>query len=183
MLASALHFIFGIVFGFFGAILLLRAWLYYWALSPRHPLCQLCKQMSDWLVGPLSKTFKSKGGVDWACLVAALLTAVIAVVVNRTIGYGFTTPVALIIAPFAMVARWALEMISWGTIIWCVMTWTNREHMMTYTLAMLLDPFMRPIRRVVPTFKGFDFAPLILVVVANLLLMIAIPLSRGFFYF
>ena len=43
MLGSVLQYVLGIVFGFFGALLLLRAWLYYWALSPRHPLCELTR--------------------------------------------------------------------------------------------------------------------------------------------
>ena len=55
MLGSVLQYVLGIVFGFFGAVLLLRAWLYYWALSPRHPLCELTRKITDWLVAPLSK--------------------------------------------------------------------------------------------------------------------------------
>ena len=52
MLGSVLQYVLGIVFGFFGAVLLLRAWLYYWALSPRHPLCELTRKITDWLVAP-----------------------------------------------------------------------------------------------------------------------------------
>ena len=52
MLGSVLQYVLGIVFGFFGAVLLLRAWLYYWALSPRHPLCELTRKITDWLGAP-----------------------------------------------------------------------------------------------------------------------------------
>ena len=79
MLGSVLQYVLGIVFGFFGAVLLLRAWLYYWALSPRHPLCELTRKITDWLVAPLSKALKPKGGIDWASVVAAFFTAIIAV--------------------------------------------------------------------------------------------------------
>lgn len=180
MLASALQYVLGVVFGFLGAVLLLRAWLYYWALSPRHPLCELSRRLTDWAVAPLEKIVRPKGGIDWASLVAALFAAIVAVLVHRTLGQLPATPIGLIIAPFAMLVRWALEMISWGAIIWAVLSWLNRGHPMTYTLAMLIDPFLRPIRRVLPTFRNIDFSPLVLIVITNLLLMLVIPLSQGF---
>ena len=119
-------------------------------------------------------------GVHWSALLSALAVAVVAVLVHRTIGHLPATPIGLIIAPFAMMARWALEMISWGAIIWAVLSWVNRESPMTYTLAVLLDPFMRPIRRVLPTFRGIDFSPLVLILITNLLLIVIVPFSRGF---
>ena len=180
MLGSVLQYVLGIVFGFFGAVLLLRAWLYYWALSPRHPLCELTRKITDWLVAPLSKALKPKGGIDWASVVAAFFTAIIAVLLHRTLGQLPATPVGLLIAPFAMLLRWALEMSSWGAIIWAVLSWVNRGHPMTYTLEMLLNPFLAPIRRVLPTFRGIDFSPLVLLVITNALLMLVVPLSRGF---
>lgn len=180
MLGSVLQYVLGIVFGFFGALLLLRAWLYYWALSPRHPLCELTRKITDWLVAPLSKALKPKGGIDWASVVAAFFTAIIAVLLHRTLGHLPATPVGLLIAPFAMLLRWALEMISWGAIIWAVLSWVNRGHPMTYTLEMLLNPFLEPIRRILPTFRGIDFSPLVLIVITNVLLMLVVPLSRGF---
>lgn len=152
-----LQYILGIIFSCFGAILLLRAWLHYWALSPRHPLCEFVRRITDWLVVPISRVVPTRGGVHWSALLSALAVAVVAVLVHRTIGHLPATPIGLIIAPFAMMARWALEMISWGAIIWAVLSWVNRESPMTYTLAVLLDPFMRPIRRVLPTFRGIDF--------------------------
>lgn len=180
MIATALQYVLGILFGFFGAVLLLRAWLYYWALSPRHPLCELAARITDWMVAPISKVLRRRRGIDWASLAAALFTAFVAVLVHRTVGQLPATPVGLLIAPFAMLLRWALEMISWGAIIWAVMSWMNPSHPMTYTLAMLIDPFLRPIRRFLPTFRGIDFSPLVLIVITNVLLMFVVPLSRGF---
>ena len=175
-----LQYILGIIFSCFGAILLLRAWLHYWALSPRHPLCEFVRRTTDWLVVPISRVVPTRGGVHWSALLSALAVAVVAVLVHRTIGHLPATPIGLIIAPFAMMARWALEMISWGAIIWAVLSWVNRESPMTYTLAVLLDPFLRPIRRVLPTFRGIDFSPLVLILITNLLLIVIVPFSRGF---
>ena len=179
-MVHVLQYVLGILFSFFGAVLILRAWLYYWALSPRHPLCELSRRVTDWLVEPLGRVVRARGGVHWASLLAAFGTALVAVLVHRTIGHLPATPVGLVIAPFAMMLRWTLEMISWGAIIWAVLSWVNRDNPMTYTLGLLLDPFLRPVRKVLPTFRGIDFSPLVVIVVANALLMIVIPFSRGF---
>ncbi len=174
-----LQYILGIIFSCFGAILLLRAWLHYWALSPRHPLCEFVRRITDWLVVPISRVVPE----GRRTLVGAAFRPG-----RRSCGrLGAPHDRASAGDPdwphhcsFAMMARWALEMISWGAIIWAVLSWVNRESPMTYTLAVLLDPFMRPIRRVLPTFRGIDFSPLVLILITNLLLIVIVPFSRGF---
>ena len=38
---------------------------------------------------------------------------------------------------------------------------------------------MRPVRRVLPTFRGMDFSPLVVLLAANALLLFILPLSDG----
>lgn len=68
MLLGLLQFVVGVVTSLFGVLLLLRAWTYAWALSPRHPFVQLSRRVSDWLVEPLSKVIPRQGGYDWPSL-------------------------------------------------------------------------------------------------------------------
>ena len=51
---------------------------------------------------------------------------------------------------------------------------------MGYTIEMLLRPFLTPIRRILPTFGRIDLSPLVLIVIANALLIVVGPFSRGF---
>ena len=39
--------------------------------------------------------------------------------------------------------------------------------------------WMRPVRRVLPTFRGMDFSPLVVLLAANALLLFILPLSDG----
>lgn len=184
MLASLLQLVIGLVTTIVGAMLLLRAWLYYWAVSSRHPLVEMSRRTTDWLVGPLSKIVPAKAGIDRASILGAFLTACVTVVLIQLLAGGFiAAPLGLAIAPFALLFRWALEMISWGTLIWAVLTWVNPGSPMTYTLALLIDPFLRPVRRMLPNFKGIDFAPLVVILLANVLLIFVAPLSRGYLVF
>lgn len=180
MLTALLQFVFGVVTSILGALLILRAWLYYWALSPRHPLVELARRTTDWLVVPLGKLMRPKRGWDWPSLVGALVVAFVSVLLHRVIGGLPATPVGLLIAPFAMMARWVLEMISWGAVIWAVISWVSPQNPMGYTIEMLLRPFLTPIRRILPTFGRIDLSPLVLIVISNALLIVVVPFSRGF---
>ncbi len=80
MLASLLQLVIGLVTTIVGAMLLLRAWLYYWAVSSRHPLVEMSRRTTDWLVGPLSKIVPAKAGIDRASILGAFLTACVTVV-------------------------------------------------------------------------------------------------------
>ena len=144
MLASLLQLVIGLVTTIVGAMLLLRAWLYYWAVSSRHPLVEMSRRTTDWLVGPLSKIVPDKAGIDRASILGAFLTGCVKEVLIRLLAGGFiAAPLGLAIAPFALLFRWALEMISWGTLIWAVLTWVNPGSPMTYTLALLIDQIGR----------------------------------------
>ena len=57
MLFSILQFVIGTVASLFGVLFLLRAWVWRWAFSPRHPLVDLARRATDWLVVPLSRGF------------------------------------------------------------------------------------------------------------------------------
>ena len=115
MLASLLQLVIGLVTTIVGAMLLLRAWLYYWAVSSRHPLVEMSRRTTDWLVGPLSKIVPAKAGIDRASILGAFLTACVTVVLS-------TSPTAL--RPFARKAltsksrRWCLTSVVVWTVRW-----------------------------------------------------------------
>ncbi len=180
LLTGLIQFLFTSVMSILGVLLLLRAWVYVWAFSPRHPIVQLARRATDWLVEPLSKLIPRSGSYDWPSLVAALVAAVIMVLMQRVLTGMPYTPIGLVIAPLATVLRWALEMMSWGVFIWVVMTWLNPQSPMTYALGTLVDPFVRPVRKIIPMFGRFDLSPIVVIILANVLLTLVTPASHGF---
>ena len=180
LLTGLIQFLFTSVMSILGVLLLLRAWVYVWAFSPRHPIVPLARRATDWLVAPLSKLIPRSGSYDWPSLVAALVAAVIRVLMERVLTGMPYKPFGLVIAPLATVLRWALEMMSWGVFIWVVMTWLNPQSPMTYALGTLVDPFVRPVRKIIPMFGRVDLSPIVVIILANVLLMLVTPNSHGF---
>lgn len=181
MLESLFKFILSTAVSLMGMLFLLRAWLYYLALSPRHPLAEICRKATDWLMNPLSKILPRKGGIDRASLAGALAAAAVGTVVNALLTPAHPGAGYWIAAPFATVMVWALEMLSWSTLFWVIASWLAPTSLMGYTFQTMVDPFVRPIRRVVPVVKNIDFSPFILIVAANILQMFIRPFAGGMF--
>ena len=180
MLTGLIQFLVSAVTSILGVILLFRAWVFVWALSPRHPFVQVTRRTTDWLVEPLSKLVPRRGHADWPSLVGALLVAVLTMLIEKAITGLPATPVGLVLAPAALVIRWGLEMISWGAFLWVILTWFNPQSPMTYALGMLIEPFVRPVRRVLPMFGRFDFSPVAVILLANIGLIFVTPISHGY---
>mgnify|MGYP000737506933 CR=1 FL=1 len=179
MLMKLLDFLLVSAGSIFGLILLLRAWLYVWAFSPRHPVVMVTRRASDWLIEPLSKFLRPQGPVDVASLFCAFLCAILTVAAHVLFSHGHVTALALVVAPVAMLVRWALELVGWLAFLWVLMSWLNPQSPMTYALGTLLDPLLRPLRRLPLTIGRFDFSPVLLFFVANLLQGLVMPFSMA----
>lgn len=168
------------VFGFFGSLLILRAYLWAMAISPRDPLVRFVWTLTDWLCNPLGYVVKPRGNWDWTSIAAALLTAVVYTLLQRE-ALGFPATFASFAAmPLGLLLRWAVDLLIWGTIIYCFMSFTNGRHSPVFLLlGTLIDPFLRPIQRFLPRLGGFDLSPIVLFIAANLVLRFAASISSG----
>lgn len=165
-----------------GGLLLLRAYLWSLAISPRDPLVRFAWRFTDWLVNPVAYLVKPRGNYDWSSLAAAALVAVIQTLVSRE-ATGFPmTPEAFLVMPVALMFRWVLDLLSWGLIIYCVMSFfAQRFSPYMALLGTLLDPLLRPVRRVIPMVGRFDLSPLVLFILISILQHLVMPASLGLF--
>ncbi len=176
-----LYSLFSLITGLLGSLLLLRAYLWSLAISPRDPLVAFAWKLTDWLVNPVAYIVKPRGNWDWSTLASTFLVAVVEVIVMREVtGYPMT-PLAYAVAPFAMVARWAIDLLIWGLIIYCVFSFIQsaRYSGNMALLHTLVNPFLRPLRRFIPTIGRFDLTPIVLFIALNLALRFIVPLSMG----
>ena len=167
--------------GFLGAILLVRAWLWSLAISPRDPLVSVIWRLTDWLVNTVAYVVKPRGNWEWTCLASALLVALVQVLVGREV-IGFpATAMGFALAPFALVLRWAINLLIWGLILYVIAGFFGPRYIGYQSmLSTLVDPFLRPIRRVLPRIAGLDFSPALLFLILCVLLRLVTPASMGF---
>lgn len=178
---SFLFWLINLVASILGCVVLLRAYLWTLAISPRDPMVCFAWKLTDWLVNPVAFLFRPKGNWDWASLVSALLIAVVVTVIAReTTGFP-ATGLSFALAPVALVLRWAVDLLTWGLIFYCVMSFVANPFSPYYALlATLVDPFLRPLRRIIPMVGRLDLTPIVLFIVLSALQgFVLAPASAG----
>ena len=156
--------IFSFLTGLIGSLLLLRAWCWTLAITPRDPVVGFIWKATNWLVTPFGFVVQV-----WA---------------GRELMGMPETATAFIVAIIAMALRWLVNLLIWGTIIYCIMSFfANRWSGYMALLGTLLDPFLRPFRRLLPPIKGFDLSPILFFLLLNLALRFLVPASMGLYVF
>jgi YggT family protein len=172
MLADIARFLLDILGSLLVALLLLRAWMRYIGMPTRNPVAQFTYAMTNWLVGPISKVVPSRGRLDWASLLAALVVTLLLVIAMRAV-VGADIPWDIVlIAALRQLVIWGLNVIVWVTIIYVVISWVNPHAPFAPAFEVLLRPLLAPIRRVLPTVGGFDLSPMVLLIGVYVLQMV-----------
>lgn len=171
-----------------GSVLLLRAYLWSFAISPRDPLVRLAWTMTDWLVTPVAYVVRPRGSWDWPSIASAVLVAVVQTLLTRELGIVAMTPLAMVLAPVAMVLCWGLDLLSWGILIYCVLSFFGpRATGYTALLGTLCDPVLRPFRRIfnplTVKLRGIDLSPIVVFLLLSIALRYLVPISRGYLMF
>jgi len=183
MLGDILRFLLEITFTLFGAALIARVWIHAVRLHPFNPLARGIFQATNWLVLPLRKLIPAGNSVDWTSLFAAWLTALAYLVLIWLLAVGALIPAALLPAALGssllMVAKWALNLIVWLTLLQAVLSWINPMSPLMALLQTLTAPLLEPIRRILPRTAAIDFSPLVLLILAQVVLMMLARLTYG----
>ncbi|CAG2156529.1 hypothetical protein LMG31506_05731 [Cupriavidus yeoncheonensis] len=171
------------VFTLFGMALLLRVWMQVTRMPTRNPVSQGVFQVTDWLVRPLRRVIPGLGGIDWATVTGAWLTALAFLLLVATLtGRDLLDFLPmLLLAALLYVLKWGISLVMWVTLLMAILSWVNPHSPVTPAINHLTAPLLRPIQRVMPRLGGFDMSPLVLFLVAQILLMIIARLSVGVF--
>ena len=178
----ALIYIIDAIAGLITLVLLLRFWLPWVGADFRNPFAQGILQATSPLINPLRRFVPAIGRIDTATVLVALAVQVIAVtVVLMLIGAPLSVQFILISAVFELVIL-SLQMFIFAIIIRIVLSWIapGNYSPVTALLNDLTDPILRPFRRFVPTFGGFDISPIFAIILLGAV-SILIEDSRAFF--
>jgi YggT family protein len=182
MINQALKLVIDVIFSLFTYGLLMRFAMQALRAPFRNPLGQAVIALTDWIVKPLRRVIPGFGGYDWATLLAAWLFRaawILSLYVLFGSGFaGLTLAAAGYIALAAVIelvkaALWLLIIVVFAQ---ALLSWIAPEGPLAGLLNALTFPFLRPIRRILPPIGGtLDLSPLVVIVLAQILLIAAIP--------
>lgn len=178
MASSILGLVLDVVFGLLTLLLLGRFVMQWRKLSFRNQLGQFVFATTDWLVRPLRRFIPGLGGLDLASLLPAWwLQVILAGIEVALFGYGVgDSPLsgALILLTLGALylLRTALYLLMAVVLIGAVLSWVNPYSPIAPLVHALGEPFLRPLRRLIPSIANVDLSPLVLLVFVQILLIL-----------
>ena len=180
MIAGALAFLIQTLGNLFVIAVLLRFMMQLFRVPFRNPFAQFIVALTDFAVKPLRRVIPGFLGLDWACLLLAWLVE-LAVVVSGywlndypfALAGGKVWPVMLGLAAVRLLSL-TIYLIIGLTLVRAVLSWVNSSTPLLPVIYELTEPFLRPLRRIVPTIANVDLTPLALFILCQLILMVPI---------
>ncbi|WP_237060224.1 YggT family protein [Microbulbifer sediminum] len=144
-----------------------------------NPISQGVVKITNPLLLPLRKVVPGMFGVDMASLVLALLVGTAMIIVcGLMIGAGLVNPLSALLWSLLGCISTTIAIVFVGMLISIVFSWIapQSNHPALLLLHQLLEPFMGPIRKVIPPLGMIDISPIFLFI----LLTVADKLLVGF---
>ena len=180
MIEGALKFLIQTLGNLFVVAVLLRFMMQLFRVPFRNPFAQFIVAITDFAVKPLRRVVPGLFGLDWACLVLALvLEFVVVIAVYWLDGFPFALagtkvwPVMLALAAVRLLSL-TVYLIIGLTLVRAVLSWVNSNTPLMPVVYELTEPFLHPLRRIVPTVANVDLTPLVLFIVCQLVLMVPV---------
>jgi len=178
MIAGALAFLIQTLGNLFVIAVLLRFMMQVFRVPFRNPFAQFIVAVTDFAVKPLRRVVPGLFGLDWACLLLAWLVELGVVASGYWLdGFPFALaggqvwPVMLGLAAVRLLSL-TVYLIIGLTLARAVLSWVNTSSPLMPVVYELSEPFLAPLRRIVPTIANVDLTPLVLFLLCQLILMV-----------
>lgn len=139
------------------------------SLRMGNPLAPFIFSLTNWLILPLRRVLPALGRLDTASLIGAY-ALVLGKVLLLGLWMGTLTHVSMLL-PLAGVEllHLALSGLTWLVIAYAVLSWFSGASDVHYFLSQLIEPLLRPLRRVVPMVGGIDLSLLALLLLIKVI--------------
>lgn len=130
--------------------------------------------LTNWLVKPLRRWLPQalvRARLDWASWIAAFLLALVyAVLWGGLMGLSLDAGMGLL--ALKLLLRVGLQTASLLVLGWVVLSWVQPGSPTYGLLARLVDPWMAPLRKIVPVIGGVDLSAMVLLLLLQAGLMV-----------
>lgn len=191
-LLSGITRIVDIVFGLVGLLLILRLVMQLFKASSQSPLMRTLIVVTDPILKLMRRIFGVQFGMNSELL--AMLIAIITLWATRTvlvwtfdfvsfIPILFTSPLKSLGPFLVLVLRIVFELFELALFVRIVFEWLRVSYASRIMRILwdITEPVLAPIRRAVPTFGGFDFSPIIAVLILRFLRTIVFTMLSWIF--
>jgi YggT family protein len=179
VLAQAAAFVLHALASLFILAALVRFWMQAFRAPSRNPIAQFTMALTDWAVKPLRRVIPGFALLDWSSLVVAfafefLLQVLLFVLLRGGLPDNPAVLSVLLFMAFVGLIRLSIYVFMGALIIGVALSWVNPRHPVAPFFEALINPFMKPVRGVIPPIGGVDISPIFVFLFFQLLLMLPV---------
>ena len=159
-------FLISTLFNLYLMVVILRLWLQLARADFYNPFSQFVVKATQPIVGPLRRVIPSIGRLDTATLVFAILVVMLKyVVLTALFSSGVPDILGLFITAVASFVTEFLNLVFWVLILRAILSWVSQgNNPMELVMQQLTEPFLAPIRRILPPMGGLDLSVLVAII-------------------
>lgn len=151
--------------GSFVILIVMMRFLLQWVRADFYnPISQAVVKITNPMLVPLRRIIPGFGGLDVAALFLAYALQVLVMCLMLIIANGFQGLGSVLIWAFIGLLSLLMNIYLWGLIIMVIASWVapNSYNPALILIHQILEPVIRPIRRIMPDLGGIDFSPMVL---------------------
>lgn len=170
-LADALLFLVNTLFSIYILLVVLRFLLQTVRADSRNPVSQFLLTATNPPLRLLRRFIPRLGGIDWPCIaLAVLLKAVESALVGLLVSGAFIALGGLLVLSIAALLKLVVHIFIFVILAQVIISWVSpgSYNPIIVMLHDLSAPLLRPVRRILPPVQGFDFSPLLALVLLQL---------------
>jgi YggT family protein len=136
-----------------------------------NPISQFIVKATNLPLIPMRKVIPGFGGIDIASLVLALLVQATAIVLILLLNGVQPPPLQVPIWAAIGIMSLLLKVYFWGLLITVIASWVapNSYNPVLILINQILEPAMKPIRKILPDMGGIDISPIIMFLLIQVL--------------
>jgi YggT family protein len=136
-----------------------------------NPISQFIVKATNLPLIPLRKVIPGVGGIDIASLVLALLVQATAIVLILLLNGVQPPPLQVAMWAAIGIISLLLKVYFWGLLITVIASWVapNSYNPVLILINQILEPAMKPIRKILPDMGGIDISPIIMFLLIQVL--------------
>ena len=179
MLVQIISLLLDVAAGLIGGACLLRLVMQWQRIPFNNPIGRFVFAVSDWLVMPLRRRLPAIGRLDTASLVGAWLAKLAQFAVLWLLSSGQGSVLLVLMLSVMGLAQLLISGLSALILIYAVLSWVQPGSMNMVLIERLCQPWLAPIRRVVPMVGGVDLSSLVLLLLLQIAGMVLGSVQMG----
>lgn len=179
---NAAAFLVSTIFELYLMVVILRLWLQFVKADFYNPFSQFIVKATHPIVGPMRRLIPSIGSLDTATLLLAFVVSLGKFVTLNFLFNGVIPSMgSLAVASLIDLLKQSLQLVFYVLILRAILSWVSQGRSpIEYVLNQLTEPFLAPIRRILPPLGGLDLSVLVAIIGLQFFQILLSDLLRSF---